>query len=158
MSFCERCGKPSRALTLCSIESARMFVCPDCARFGKPVPHETRPTPPPVPTQRPAHASPKKDALASREVELADDYPKRIQRARERKGLTREDLGRRINEKVSIISKLETGQLHPSDELVKKLERALEIVLLEPVERIDPSASPGSTGMTLGDFITRKNR
>jgi len=158
MSFCERCGRSARPLTLCNIEGARMYVCTECVRYGKPIPVNPQPVQSPVQSMKPRTASPRKDALATRELELAEDYPQRIQRAREKLGLSREDLGKRINEKVSIISKLETGTMHPSDELVKKLESALSIILLEPVQNVESSSAAESAGMTLGDFITRKNR
>jgi len=158
MPDCERCGRKNR-LQLVDIEGARMYVCSDCARHGKvvnerparetaPAPQVMRPKP-----QRP----PKPDALTNRAMELADDYPRKIQRAREKKGWSREDLGRSINERVSIISKLEHGEMHPSDSLVKKLERVLQIKLMEPVEEVHTPGSADSRGMTLADFIVRKN-
>jgi putative transcription factor len=91
-------------------------------------------------------------------MELAEDYSRRIQRAREKKGWSREDLGRKINERVSIISKLEHGEMHPPDSLVKKLERALEIKLMELVEEVHTQGSAESRGMTLADFIIQKKR
>ncbi|MGA1847791.1 MAG: multiprotein bridging factor aMBF1 [Thermoplasmatota archaeon] len=159
MPDCERCGRNTR-LQLVEIEGARMYVCPDCARHGKiiqdrpqketsPAPHVHRPRPP-----RP----PKPDALTNRTLELAEDFPRRIQRARERKGWSREDLGRKINERVSIISKLEHGEIHPPDSLVKKLERALEVKLMELIEEVHTQGAAGSRGMTLADFIVQKKK
>ena len=155
MSECEKCGKGPRPLTLCLIEGAQMYVCPDCVRYGKPIaaPPKAAPTAMPV---RPRINRPGKDALENREMELADDLPTRIQRARERLGVSREELGRKINEKVSVITKLETGQMHPSDELVRKLERALNIKILDKVVHADGAKSASSTGMTLGDYIVKK--
>lgn len=157
MSECERCGKRAK-LTLVKIDRAEMYVCPDCKRFGTPVVKkvESRPQQRPRPSmsQRPK----KPDALTNREKDLADDYPRRIQRGREKLGLSREDLGRKINEKVSIISKLEHGQIHPSDALVKKLEKALNIRLMEEIEEYSLSSSAQSSGMTLADFIVNKKK
>jgi len=158
MSDCERCGRSTR-LQLVEIAGARMYVCPDCSRFGKVI-KEKREAPAPSPSaprirpQRP----PKPDALSNRTRELAEDYPKRIQRAREKKGWSREDLGKKINERVSIISKLEHGEMHPPDTLIKKLERVLEVELMEMVEEVHISQGAQSSGMTLGDFIVYKDR
>lgn len=134
----------------------RIFVCSDCSRFGKPV-REVREAPPPSPRPR-VHRPPKPDALTSRDLELSDEYPIRIQRAREKRGWSREDLGRKLNERVSVISKLENGEMHPSDKLIKKLEKTLDIKLMEPVEDIHISHTAESRGMTLGDFIVYKNK
>lgn len=158
MSECERCGRKAR-LTLVKIDRAEMYVCPDCLKYGKRV--EVKQDPPRVQaTQKaPMRARPPKpDALSKREKELAEDYPKRIQRGRERIGLSREDLGKKINERVSVIAKLEHGQMHPSDKLIKKLEKALDIELMEVIEEFNYSSGAGSSGMTLADFIVVKKK
>jgi putative transcription factor len=158
MPECERCGKKAR-LTLVLIEGAEMYLCPDCSKYGKVI--EKKPEPKPVQRPRPAQTfnRPKKpDALSKREKELAEDYPGRIRKARERLGLSREDLGRKINERVSVITKLEHGQMHPSDALIKKLEKALSIQLLEEVEDYTYTPKAESSGMTLADFIVTKKK
>jgi putative transcription factor len=158
MPDCERCGKKSK-LTLVLIEGAEMYLCPDCSKYGKTV--ERKPEPRPVQRSKPAqsfHRPKKPDALSKREKELAEDYPRRIQRGREKMGLSREDLGRKINERVSVISKLEHGEMHPSDNLIKKLEKALNIELLEEIEDYSYSPKAESSGMTLADFIVTKKK
>ncbi len=160
MPECEKCGKKSGRLTLVEIAGARLYVCGDCERFGKPVLEER----PPQTAARPQMSSPRPsqprpDALSNPEMELADDFSTRIQRARERKGWSREELGKRINERVSIISKLENNEWRPTDDLTRKLEKALEIKLKEAVKDVVPSKSASSQGVTLGDLITmRKDR
>ncbi|MCK5772348.1 MAG: TIGR00270 family protein [Thermoplasmata archaeon] len=160
MAECEKCGKKAGRLSPVMIAGAEMYVCPDCTRFGTAI---KRAPPPQQATAASSHSTPmwssrKKDALSSREKELADDYPKRVQRARENKGWSREDLGRNINEKVSVISNLENGEIHPSDKFIKKLEKALGIELMEAVEEMHAIGSMESKGMTLADFIVHKNR
>ncbi|MBN1389655.1 MAG: TIGR00270 family protein [Candidatus Thermoplasmatota archaeon] len=158
MSDCERCGRKAR-LQLVEIEGARMYVCPDCTRFGNLVKVDQPSSPPTTMVTRPrTERTPKPDALTKRTRELAEDYPRRIQRAREKKGWSREDLGRKLNERVSIITKLENGEMHPPDSLIKKLERTLEVKLMEDVEEVHVTADAGSRGMTLADFIVYKDR
>jgi ribosome-binding protein aMBF1 (putative translation factor) len=48
--------------------------------------------------------------------------------------------------------------MHPSDNLIKKLERALDIKLMEAVEEVHVSHSAESRGMTLADFIVYKEK
>ncbi len=50
-------------------------------------------------------------------------------------GLSREELGFNIGERTVTISKIENGDLRPSDEIVGKLEKKLGIILIEKVEK-----------------------
>jgi putative transcription factor len=65
---------------------------------------------------------------------LREDYSKAIKNARETLGITQDELGRRINEKPSMISHLEVGSMKPDDLVAKKLEHFLKIQLFVPVE------------------------
>lgn len=155
MPDCERCGRRSK-LTLVKIDRAEMYVCDDCKRFGSVVEKKIEYRPAPKPAQ--INRAGKPDALSKRGKELADDYPTRIQRGRERIGFSREDLGRKINERISVIAQLEHGQMHPSDTLIKKLQKALDIELMEEVEEVSQPSQARSTGMTLADFIVEKKK
>jgi putative transcription factor len=76
-----------------------------------------------------------KDIFESRgDKELAIDYHKRIQQARTAKGWNQEELGQKINERKSVISKIENKSMKPDDRLVRKLEKALGIKLMEVIE------------------------
>ncbi len=91
--------------------------------------------------------------------EVAQDYDDRIRNAREGEGLTQEDLAGQLNEKVSLIRKLERGDVLPSDSVRKKLEKKLDISLTEGVGSSDDEWEGGSaTGSyTLGDVVKRKD-
>ena len=101
------------------------------------------------------HHGKKRDALSHGEMELADDFNRRIINGRRKMDITQEELARRINEKKSVISRLETGEMRPSDRLVKKLEKALDVKLVERVEFQVEAAKKkvASGGVTLGDLI-----
>ena len=70
-------------------------------------------------------------------------------------GLSHEELGKKINEKASVLSKLETGKMTPNNVLVTKLEHALKIKLLVPIKEEKFSEIPKSPNRetTLGDLI-----
>jgi putative transcription factor len=71
-------------------------------------------------------------------------------------GLSHEELGKKINEKASVLSKLETGKMAPNNILVTKLEHALKIKLLVPIkEEKMPQGIPKLLNRepTLGDLI-----
>lgn len=90
--------------------------------------------------------------------ELAADYDERIRAAREQKGLSQEDLAGQLNEKASLIRKLERGDILPSDDVQKKLEKKLAISLTEGSSDDDTDWSGGSsTTTTLGDVVKRKD-
>jgi putative transcription factor len=90
------------------------------------------------------------------EKELVSDWAEKIKRGREKKKLTREELGFRIGERTVTIAKLENEDLSPSDKVVEKLEKELEITLMEevkPVSSAEKRSMGSSSGYTLGDFI-----
>ena len=63
-----------------------------------------------------------------------------------------------LNEKASLIRKLERGDVLPSDDVRKKLESAFDITLTEGADVDDTEWSGESTGsMTLGDVVERKD-
>jgi len=86
------------------------------------------------------------------EKELVSNWSEVIKEARKKKGLSREELGFKIEERTVTISKIENGDLRPSDKIVKKLEKELGISLLEEVKDVAP-VHHSSEGLTLGDFI-----
>lgn len=91
--------------------------------------------------------------------ELAQDYDDRIRDARENMDLSQEDLAKQLNEKASLIQKLERGDVLPSDEVQKKLERKLDISLSESPDTEDTEWEGGSStgSYTLGDVVKRKD-
>jgi putative transcription factor len=71
--------------------------------------------------------------------------------------VSQEGRGKKINEKKSVVAKLEHGDMVPDEKLVKKLERALDISLKEELSPVSPPKKTDSAkSMTLGDFIKIK--
>ena len=90
--------------------------------------------------------------------EIASDYDERIREVREDRGLSQQELANELNEKASLIRKLERGDVLPSDDVRVKLERELEISLVEGSDDGDSDWSGGaSTTTTLGDVVKRKD-
>jgi putative transcription factor len=71
------------------------------------------------------------------ELELVPDWPKRVRQAREKLGWSPEELGKRLNEKKSLVLKLESGNFRPPDATVRKVEHLLKVRL---------RANPGELG------------
>lgn len=157
--LCELCGKEAPRTRNVAIEGTVLAVCSDCARFGDEVmtPVVRRTSMPPVIAQRldarRKRLTPKDVYAQTGEEELAEDFPARIRRAREVRGWKQADLGAKINEKASVIAKLESGTMRPGDALVRKLERELGVKLKEKVEAIAVKKRAASGALTLGDLV-----
>jgi putative transcription factor len=92
--------------------------------------------------------------------EVAQDYDQRIRQARESAGLSQEELANQLNEKASLIRKLEGGDTLPSDGVQRKLERGLDISLTEGAgsgEDAEWESGSADGTMTLGDKVQRKD-
>ncbi len=158
--ICELCGRDVPRLKKVVIEGVILNVCDECAKFGKEIkgneiPKDVKYLPPEIVRERleRKRRRSRKDYLEEEEV-LVEDYPKVIREARERLGLTQEELAKKILEKRTVISKIERGEMRPDEKLIKKLEKALGIKLKEKVSPIYSSKEKKKgTALTLGDLI-----
>ena len=150
---CELCGRENRGCRVAVVDGVRMMLCPDCMRHGEGV-KEISTTPAKVQRATVLRQRKKtpKDIYKNMEKELISNWSDVIKEARKKKGLSREELGFKIEERTATISKIENGDLRPSDKIIKKLEKELGINLLEEVKEVSTSHH-SSTSMTLGDFV-----
>lgn len=136
---CELCGKAEKNLKKVSLEGAILLLCQSCAKFGTGASTGAFRNIAPADIARGLEKRKKfleeKDIFAEIRGELAQDYPERIRNARLKLSLTPEELGKRINERKTIITKLESGAMLPTEKQLKKLERALNIKLTEKEKR-----------------------
>ena len=158
---CEVCGhkihdEPITAI----IEGAKLTVCVECSKHGKIVHQEEIALPKKSlqKTQAPVAMVQRKPVVAKVEItqEPAEDYANKIRAAREKLGLTHEELGKKINEKASVLRNLEAGKMSPNNQLASKLEHMLKIKLLVSIseEKVPPPVSKAANQeLTLGDLI-----
>lgn len=145
--LCEMCGQDVDSTSRVRIEGSVLSLCPNCARFGKAIDPPPPPPPAPIGLRRPAYAGGASRAggvgrtMQERdlyqeigEMELALDWSKRIRVAREALHWTPEELGKKLNEKKSVVLKMESGSFRPADELLRRIERLLKVRL-----RADPA-------------------
>ena len=166
------CGAETANPKTIKVEGAELDVCDDCANFGTEVKQQSSSS---SSTKYSTSSSSGKSKSKSSSggsssskrrrhdmfdemEEMASDYDDRIRNARESAGLSQEELANQINEKASLIRKLERGDMLPSDEVQKKLERKLSITLTESAGGDEEweSENDGS-GLTLGDMVKRKD-
>jgi len=173
MPQCEMCGAEQASLTTTKVEGAELELCSSCADFGTKVREE------PSSTSGSKYSTSSNSGTTSsgssssgssggggdntrrRDMfdtmdEIATDYDDRIRSAREAAGRSQEELADDLNEKASLIRKLERGDTLPTDGVQRKLERALDISLVEG-EEVDAEWETNDAGtMTLGDVVKRK--
>jgi putative transcription factor len=172
MPVCEMCGEDSLKAKRVFVDRALLMLCPNCARFGKEAQGAGQAVPvgPAGPAQSPREASrgldltsgrggprPPKDGLDDgTAVTLVDDFHKRISRARNALGWTQEELGKRLNERKSVITQLESGKIRPDEKLRKKLEKTLNIKLMERVKEAMVHKGTSTKAYTIGDVLKDK--
>ena len=162
---CEVCGrKISSSPIRAEIEGARLTVCIECSKHGKIIREEEIERGPRT-LKMPFISMPSIQRKAQARVEITQEivegYDSKIRQAREKMGLSHEKLGKKINEKASVLSKLETGKMTPNNILVTKLEHALKIKLLVPIkkEKIPLGISKSlNREPTLGDLVQLNNK
>lgn len=130
------------------MERAKLTVCKKCARYGTVVKEKRK-----EPTRK------SKSSYMQVDFDIREDYPAIVRNAREKQGLTQKDLARQINEKESVIHRVETGHMRPSRRLAKKLEEALDIKLIEKLEEPEiVHRRRRSDELTIGDIIRIKKK
>lgn len=119
-------------------------IKPKGAKGVKTKPLRVRPTP---------RAKPPEDYV------LVEGYGKVIKSAREARGLTQEALAGLLNEKASVVKKVESEKMSPSLNLIRKLEHVLKIKMTEKLDE-DLATRGGDQGegltLTLGDVAVFK--
>lgn len=156
---CELCGAPIQgAPKTILIEGAELCVCARCAKHGTEVQQPRRKV---IKKKESGFAVSRvrrrpPDVFDLMEGEIVEDYGDRIRTAREEKGWSITDLAQALKERESLIKKIEKGDLVPEDDLRKKLEKLLDIRLLDSTEDTRSTGSSGQMTMTIGDVIAFK--
>jgi putative transcription factor len=161
---CELCGKDVTFCRKVTIEGVQLEVCTECAKFGieaKKAP-EKDPAPKPVIAQRlevrEKRSRPRDVLEGMGKEELVEDFPERIRNARSGKGMSQKDLAMKINERLTVLSKIETGQMRPDDKIIAKLERELGVKLREKVVDTQVAKGMSTSALTLADLIRMQDK
>lgn len=162
--ICEMCGKDVPITKPMMVESSKLNLCPNCARFGDEYKGSSVSPSSPVPKsviedrlQRRERRMQTRDIYSASTRELIDDYGTAIRNAREAKGLDMEEFAKSIFERKGTIARIEANDLVPDDKLIGKLEKALDICLKEEVQSGGQvgGSNKSSEGMTLSNFIKK---
>ncbi len=175
MVQCEMCGAETTSPNTVKIEGAELEVCDECTDFGTEVQTaDAGSTTSKYSTGSgssgsssggssgssggPSSGGGRRDMFDDME-EVAQDYDETLRAAREAAGLSQEELAKQLNEKASLIRKLEHGDVLPSDDVQGKLERALDVDLSAggTAEETEWEGGSASGEYTLGDVVERKD-
>ena len=154
--LCEMCGAESALLNTRKISGSVLQVCSTCSDSGSKTAqiesigrraHIAQTLQKRNQKMRYSETDPDENVLVS-------DYGVVVRQAREKLGLDHATLARKISEKKSIITSVESGNMHPNEKLTKKLERFLKIRLTESVKNNpEPNLKKSRKNLTMGDLL-----
>ena len=152
---CDLCGSEG-SLVRAEVEGSTLTVCNNCASYGKTLgPVRTHQNRAKHKRKVTAPTKPKKDIMEL----LASDFAQVIKRKREQLGLNQAEFAKKLNEKESIIQKIESSHFEPSLTTARKYERLLHIKLIEDYEESFDAPKKGkSETFTIGDIIKIKKK
>ena len=155
-------GKGQRVL----LEGAKITVCNNCAQHGVKIQKHSTSTYIKSSFSRDRAIRPKRQALKKPRIddlEIIPDYAKKIRNARNTLGLNQDQFAQKLNEKPSLLRRIETGKVEPTIKLAKKIEDVYKIKIIKKVTEIEADVSNNkymkkSSGTSLGDlaFIKKK--
>ncbi|MFO7837198.1 MAG: multiprotein bridging factor aMBF1 [Candidatus Thorarchaeota archaeon] len=182
MPSCEICGRKIEGRgRRTKIDGVPMLVCSQCAsQFG-----ESKPTSASVKSskskrntswvsktsstssqarlkkkkKKPRRRTRRRGVLLD-DMMVVKDYAKMIRSARQKKGLSQEQLAQKVGERISTLQSIEAGRLKPTMKTIRGIERELDISLLEPIRSasVGPKPSKSKKNLTLGDVVKVKRK
>lgn len=148
MASCEMCGKDEKTY-IALIEGVELSVCEKCASFGKIVKKSA--------VRRTQEIAKKMPANEKETIQLIrEDYSSVIRAKREKMGLTQQEFAKFLSEKESIIHKIESASYTPSIDLARKIEKQLNVSLIEQKEVEPQHLTAKKETFTIGDVLKIK--
>ena len=149
--YCEICGRPIRGQGhRVLLDGAEVVLCDECfAKLSK----SGRVAPVPARKVSVARGGRQPARPRQEQMELVEDYPDIIRRAREAMGWTQAALAQKLRVSEDLVRKIEQGKVKPTIELARKMESLLKVKLLQPVELEEEELPPADEGLTLGDVV-----
>lgn len=129
------------------IEGTILEVCENCLKFGENLGEiQTSEVKAPV----------KIKSEIREETVFVDNYGELIVESRKKMNLTREEFAKKINERESLIKRIESEKMRPDDKLTEKIERFLGIKLKQLFESKHLEKKSIKGELTLGDIVEVK--
>jgi len=141
---CTICGKKTDKLFKIDVEGSVQEVCEACTKYGEKIPE--------IQTFERAIIS-KNKPIRVEDLFLVENYGKLIREKRKRMGLDRKKFANKIKEKESVIRRVESEEMQPNEALLKKIERFLNINLMEKYENKKYTSKKSGGNLTIGDVL-----
>lgn len=150
--LCDICGRKEQQY-IAIIEGSTLNVCQSCVKFGKVLRRIG------LRTEKQVKKS-EKESKSEIIDSIVPDFPILIRKKRESMRMNHEEFAAKLGMKTSVLHKIETGQYMPDTQTAKKIERILDMKLIEKVEYKEErkSSNKDTPGMTIGDFIKVNRR
>ncbi len=125
MSYCELCGSQitGRPIPIVVENDVVMQVCGQCSRHGKQHPSKK--------IEKRWERRQPRQAFTIKLMSVRKDYSKLIKEARQRLGMTEDELGEKMGELGPVVKLMEVGKFKPDEALARRLEGVLGVTLLE---------------------------
>jgi len=144
---CDICGA-AKADRKARIEGAVVSVCDKCVTLGDEINIQEI-------HKLAERILPKLSLPPEFNFDLRPDAAEVVRKGREKLGLTQEQLGEKVSEKVNIIKRVEDGW-QPPIQVAKKLEKFLGVSILETAATGNLKTKIDKKQMTLGDMVEIK--
>ncbi len=146
MQECELCGRGTGEVYVVSIEGAQLRVCSSCAKGKGGVLERT--------VRQHSVATVRRAGSEEENEQVREGFGTAIRSRREQMKLPLKVLAEMLNEKESLLLRIEQEKTQPTTALRKKLEHALGITLLSKEESNSSTriSRQGSKEPTLGEF------
>ena len=151
MVDCDMCGKKDISPVKVKLEGTVMSVCSQCASYGQRLADPEKRV-----SNFTSHRPRVKREDPNANKFVVKNYGPLIKQARESKNLKQEQVAKSLNEKESIIHKIESGHFKPSFALARKLEKFFSITLIEEVNEsveIPISQTKNSGNLTMEEAM-----
>ncbi|MEK6936981.1 MAG: helix-turn-helix domain-containing protein [Nanoarchaeota archaeon] len=146
---CDLCGY-SGELFNAQIEGSMMSVCRNCLKFGVLIEKKR--------DFNVEKAAKIKFIKEEPVVLLKEDYNLIVKELREKQNFTQEDLAKKLNEKLSLIHKIENKDIRPNDEVVKKFENFFKVKLTQEYMEEKMKLDFKNNALTIGDLLKLKKK
>ena len=119
---CEICGRETDKTVRILLDGSHLIACEECSSRGT------------IEKERKTFFKQKTKetkGILEIEEEIVAGFGKKIRKAREEKGWTIEELGKKTFEKASFLHRIEAESVKPSVQLAKKIEAVFGIKIME---------------------------
>ena len=171
---CDICGRETQVFRY-RIEGAEVIACSSCGKHGTLIEDKSQSSSKdqtfkgPYPKLKIDQKSSSKPKTQSQqnfsgpkgEKILIEHYGRVITSTREKMGITRQELAKSLFIRETLLTKIEAEIIRPADEVIKKIEKALNISLFEESNEVSSqytNQQTSSRSMTLGDFATIRKK